>query len=771
MTRAFGVFGKLPVFPRLFAVLLLAFAFVTGCERAPEIPAPPAAGEAVVYPSLRRTLADTASVRKLFPAQRAHSLAPGAVALSVDFKAQPQRVTWDIPLVADLKAKRGLQFDFYCTDLAQFRSFSFYFKSGEGWYHGTFAPEEENEWTHLTVLKSDCRAEGRPAGWEKIEAVRISGWRAGTGRATCAFANLAPLGGDPEVLVVYAESLRAKDAATARDSMTFGGRVVSSLSALGLESALVADTDFSTDLLKTAHTLVLPYNPEFPKDKEALLRNYVARGGRFLACYRLPPSLESLLGVKTRGVVRPTDKGGAAIGGFLRVGCGLVGQPAFAPQASWMTQVVAKEPAVEVVAEWATGTKGKRSDRPALVRTAKGLFMSHVWLGGTSGESLALMQAIIGDLAPSLAPKMSKRMRQLADEQARRTAWLKARPSKKGEYRALWCHDARGLGGGRDWDASIKFLKDNGFNSILPNLAWAGTAFYKSSVLPVDASVATRGDALEQCLKACRKYGVACHVWKVCWNMGSYATKDFERKMVAANRVQVNAQGEKKTRWLCPSHPANQRLEIAAMVELAKKGPDGIHFDYIRYPDGGHCFCNGCRRRFEARLGHTVTNWPAVLRGENVSAGLKAAWKDFRTANITAVVKAVAERVHKECPGVKVSAATYRNAATDPYEIGQDWSAWCRAGWLDFICNMDYEDSPALFRSQVKMQQEAVGAAKLYPGIGLSCFRSDGNEAVKLAKQIEAVRQLGLEGFTVFNFDRTAERVLPQLRTGITREE
>ena len=64
-----------------------------------------------------------------------------------------------------------------------------------------------------------------------------------------------------------------------------------------------------------------------------------------------------------------------------------------------------------------------------------------------------------------------------------------------------------------------------------------------------------------------------------------------------------------------------------------------------------------------------------------------------------------------------------------------------------------------------------MGKTKLYPGIGLSCFKADGREAVKLARQIEIVRELGLDGFTVFNLDRVAERVLPEMRTGVTRED
>lgn len=759
------------LFLRVYSTLALGALLLcpAGCRREASIPDPPDA-RGTVHPSFLEATSDPRRTRSVFHSKEARVLRPGAVSLAVDFKETPARVTWDIPLPVDLKIRRGLQFDFCCTDLSQFRSFSFYFKSGDGWYHGTFSPEEEGVWSRMTVLKSDCRTEGRPAGWEKIEAVRISGWRAGTGKASCAFANLGVLGGDPEVLVVYAESLGTKEAGVARDSLMFGGRVANTLTALGLEAALVADTDFTSDLLKTARAIVLPYNPSFPTDRLPILQDYLKKGGRLLGCYRLSSDLEALMGIRTLGAIRPTDRGGKAIGGFLKSGRGLPGQPDYAPQASWMAQTLAKAPEVEVVAEWATSDRTPIG-RPALVRTSAGLFMGHVWLGGATGEPLALMRSIVSDLAPSLSNRMAARAKEVADEQAERTAWLRGRPSKRGEYRAFWCHDARGLGGGRDWDASVRFLKENGFNSVLPNLAWAGTAFYESSVLPVDSSVARRGDALEECLAACRKYGVQCHVWKVCWNMGSYATADFERRMASEGRVQVNARGETKSRWLCPTHPENQRLEIEAMVELAGKGVDGVHFDYIRYPDSQHCFCNGCRQRFEARLGHSVTNWPSAVTEADPGSDLRAAWKEFRTDGVSSVVKAVAERVHRQHPGVKVSAATFRNALSDPYEVGQDWGSWCREGWLDFVCNMDYEDSYAMFRSQVTMQKAVVGKAKLYPGIGLSCFKADGGEAVKLAKQIEIVRTLGLDGFTVFNLDRTAERVLPQLRTGVTRED
>lgn len=746
-----------------------ALLLVVGCVDTVSVPQPPAAGEARILEGWKAVTNDV-QVKKLMGAAPAHFLANGAVQMAVDFKDQPARVTWDLRLTADLRTKPGIQFDFFCSDLSQYSSFSCYFKSGDGWYSSSFSPEENGTWERITVLKSACGVEGKPAGWEKISTIRISGWRAGTGKSICALANLATIGGDPDIVVVYADSLAAKGGSEAASYLKYGGTVTSSLRAIGVDSALVADTDFSAEVLKTARALVLPYNPSFPADKLPILKDFVGHGGRLLVCYSLPPEVASVLGLRTRGTVRPTDKGGKALAGFLKKGSGLPGQPAFAPQASWITQTVAPGPDIEVVAEWGSGRK-EPLGLPALVRTNTGLFMGHVWLGGTEGDSAELMKAIVRDLSPALAAKIGAREQTCRAEQERTRAWLEGLPSKKGEHRAFWCHSARGLGGDRTWDESIKFLKDNGFNTIIPNLCWAGVAFYHSNVLPMHPDVETRGDAFDQCLAACRKYGVKCHIWKVCWNMGSYTSKAFEDKMVSEKRVQVGLKGETKSRWLCPSHPDNQKLEIEAMVELAKKKPDGIHFDYIRYPDNTHCYCDGCRARFEKTLGQKVENWPADVAGDKAVPELKTAWQAFRVANITTVVKTVSTRVRKEAPGVQLSAAVFRNPGTDPATVAQDWSGWCQAGYLDFVCNMDYVDSAAMFRSQVKIQMGAVGKAKIYPGIGLSCYAPDGRDAAKMAKQIQVVRELGLDGFTVFNFDRRAERVLPLLRKGLTRQD
>ncbi len=753
---------RMPSFMRLArACALLLLACGAGCsreERAP-IPPPPAA--------------DANTVALALGAQQASG---GLIARDVNFSGTnpPARASWDFTVSCDLRLRSGVQFDFFCDDLEQFSSFSCYFRSGDGWYHGTFAPEENGAWQRVTVLKSACSLEGKPQGWGNITALRISGWRAGTGRTRVALANVAEAGGRPDVAVVYADSLAAtRGAAEAKSCLTFAGTLAASLRAIGVEPVVMADTDLSEAALAHVAAVALPYNPSLATNALAGLRAAVAQGKRVFACYAQPREVLDLLGVRlVGGGRRPGDEGLAPIAGFLRTGAGLAGQPAFSPQASWMTQTPARTNGVEVLAEWADGHRASLGI-PALVRTRAGLYMSHVWLGGVDGEPAALMRAIVRDLAPSLVGKVAVHeadARRRADEMR---AWLANQPSRPGEHRAFWCHSARGMGGDRDWDGTVRFLRDNGFNALIANLCWGGVAFYDSKVLPVANDVARRGDAFAQCRAACRTYGVKMHVWKVCWNMGGSTGKAFERQMVAAGRTQVDAKGKALTRWLCPSHPENQQLEIDAMLELAHKGADGVHFDYIRYPGETSCFCDGCRARFAATLTAeqtgALTNWPGAVYG--AGAPLKREWTAFRAGNISRVVQEVSRRVRAETPGVQVSAALFGNPARDPETIAQDWPRWCREGWLDFACNMDYVESAALFRSQVRAQLAAAGKTPLYPGIGLSCWENDGRDAVRLAKQIAAARSLGLGGFTVFNLDRRAERALPLLRLGPTRED
>ena len=365
--------------------------------------------------------------------------------------------------------------------------------------------------------------------------------------------------------------------------------------------------------------------------------------------------------------------------------------------------------------------------------------------------------------------EVAARTKALAEQ--RRTFVLSV-PGQAGERRFVWCHTARGMAPDRDWDASVRFLKENGFTDLIANLAWADCAFYDSQVVPVDKSVATQGDAFEQCRAACRKYGVGFHVWRVCYNMGGRIDRARVARYRAEGRLAKPFDVKAKSPWgttFCPSHPENQRLEVEAMVELARKGADGIHFDYIRYADRNFCFCDGCRRRFEAQLGRPVVDWPADVRRD---ATLAAAWKKWRAETISTVVAETARRVRAEFPKVEISIAARPDRDAAYSGDGQDWVRWSKEGWIDILCPMDYTDATPFFRNAARAQRALLAGTRVrvYPGIGLSCWKEDGAESEKMARHIQALRQDGFDGFAVFALDRRANAAFPLLHEGPTGE-
>ncbi len=338
------------------------------------------------------------------------------------------------------------------------------------------------------------------------------------------------------------------------------------------------------------------------------------------------------------------------------------------------------------------------------------------------------------------------------------TGYSRTQDSKTGEFRATWIHSPYGVKGW-DWDQTIAVLKSNGFNAVIANLLSAGMAYYPSKILPVSPMVLERGDQIAECLAACRQYGIELHVWKVNHNLLN-APPDFLARLRAAGRTQKDKHG-KDVDWLCPSHPENFALERDSMLEVTRNYEvDGIHFDYIRYPSRDACFCSGCRERFEEAAGLKIKKWPAdVLTGRHAGT-----FADWRREQITRLVRAVSEEAHQLKPGIQVSAAVYGAWKVTRDSIGQDTLAWMASGYLDFVCPMDYEGDDATFARLVRTQA-ALNHHRLPLYVGIGAHKLSGPE--QLVRQIQISRQLGADGFVIFQLnEKLATQFLPHLVLG-----
>jgi uncharacterized lipoprotein YddW (UPF0748 family) len=264
-------------------------------------------------------------------------------------------------------------------------------------------------------------------------------------------------------------------------------------------------------------------------------------------------------------------------------------------------------------------------------------------------------------------------------------------------------------------------------------------------VLPFDRSNEQGRDHLQDAISACDRHGISVHVWMTNFKLGGHAPDELEKRFRDEGRLAVRDDGTVLD-TLCPSHPGNQQLQIDAMIEAAQRpGVAGIHFDYIRYPDSRTCFCDGCRRRFEEVIGGEIANWP-----EDTQTGgpLREQWLEFRRSNITRVVREVSQAVRRQSPDCTISAAVFKSYPACADAVGQDWVAWAKAGYVDFVCPMNYTGSHTQFRQLVEAELHHLGGAcPCYPGIGLL----KGLGPVGAIRQVKIARELGTDGFVVWS--------------------
>jgi len=340
--------------------------------------------------------------------------------------------------------------------------------------------------------------------------------------------------------------------------------------------------------------------------------------------------------------------------------------------------------------------------------------------------------------------------------------------SRTGEMRGAWM----GSGYGRDWPAIMKSLKDNGLNAFFPNLCTGGAAFYPSKVLPTAVGARSGRDELAEAGRAAKQYGIELHVWRINWMLESVppevlASYEKEGRLMRnpeGKLVRDDPQDSLRADWLCPSHPANRKLEKDAMLELVRRYDiAGIQFDYMRYPGPNYCFCDHCRQQFQKDAAITVEHWPADVTGEGAHA---ARYADWRRGLQTSLVAEISQEAHRIRPGIFVSLAAWCEPQVARHWVLQDWPAWVAAGSLDFICFMDYTTDSDQLARWLRLHRDTVqGTIPVYAGLGSFLMTEPGT----LIRQVEIARQEGADGFVAFAYySGDLDKWLPQLRQTVT---
>ncbi len=693
-----------------------------------------------------------------------------------------------------------------------------YFKSGSGWYAGWFTIKGGN-WQTINLQRDAFAPEDNPVGWKAIDGVRLAFGKAQEGRVQIEVSDLRARSSSIAILRNSAAANALPQELGLIDRSA--DRLRLWLDTAGIHAAVLDDCDIKTGGIPPGIRLaILPYNPVMPPETLNALQTLTAHDGKLMVIYALPPELASGLGLSGKQWMKPEPKDRFTSIAFSSSPARL-GLPLNIRQNSWNANVPNILDA-ETIGTWINGN-GENTQIPAVTIGRNGVFIGHILTNIDRERKTRMLLALSARLVPDLMPLLTYGLRQKSellfnysdwsqtrqyimdtaaqygkeratahtlktldlkiasastkipqdfDDLYRETTGLKhlvrqayfesvGSSGQAGEMRGVWCHNAAGIPG-ESWPATVRTIRQANFNVLFANHQWAGTAYYPSVVLPVSHIVKEQGDLLQQALDACRREGVAFHLWSVLWVLEN-APDEFVAEMEATGRLIENHEGQ-TLKWLCPANPLNMDLAVRAAAEVVQNyAVDGFHLDYVRYPDGQSCFCSNCKQRFQQETGRKTPDWPqAVINGPD-----REAFLEWRKEQISTTV----ERIHREIktirPSILLSAAVWSNWPSVGKSIGQDWVEWCRSGLLDFVCPMNYvtsaEEAISIFSRQ---QQLLPRDFPIYPGIAPTTHHLTPEETVR---QVTLLRQAGAGGFVLFELDQDLQRVhLPALGTGAT---
>jgi uncharacterized lipoprotein YddW (UPF0748 family) len=339
--------------------------------------------------------------------------------------------------------------------------------------------------------------------------------------------------------------------------------------------------------------------------------------------------------------------------------------------------------------------------------------------------------------------------------------WMQA--PRSGEIRGVWEHSGQGLYPG-DWNRTILRLKENNISDLFVCVGGVGFSHYRSRVLPPSRTFREQGDQLAACLAAARPRGVRVHAWLLCFCTEMCSD---ERLMTFRNRGWLlGGEDGRERRWLDPAVGEVRALLLEAARELATQyAVDGIHLDFIRYPDLTGSLGPTVRQRFEAATGRQCAEWPAEVKGQGAR---RAEFLRWRCERVTELVSGVRGLLRREAPEKLLTAAVFGKYPSCADAVGQDWEAWLRTGLTDYLLPMDYTEDPARFAELVELQARTAAMRKcMLPGIGVTAAESRLTPAQTI-DQIKIVREAGCAGYALFDLDTYLEQdVLPVLKVGI----
>ena len=337
--------------------------------------------------------------------------------------------------------------------------------------------------------------------------------------------------------------------------------------------------------------------------------------------------------------------------------------------------------------------------------------------------------------------------------------FIQAQP--KEEIRATWLTTL----GGMDWPTrkanspqSIEAQKNEliqqldalqaaHFNTVLFQTRLRGDVVYPSAYETFAESLTGHTgknpgyDPLQFAIEECHKRGLELHAWLVCIPIGNKRQVGLLGKDCIVKKQPKLCKQFNGSWYLDPGNPGTaEYLSQIAKEIVSRYDVDGIHLDYIRYPEQGEKFPDKDTYR---------------------KYGKKQDLKQWRRDNITRIVRRIYTEVKQLKPWVKVSSSPigkfndtrrYSSFGWNAYEtVYQDAQKWLNEGIQDALFPMMYFQGNHFYPFALDWK-ENKNDRWIIPGLGIYFLHPKEQDwkIDEIIRQIYFSRKIGLDGQAYF---------------------
>jgi uncharacterized lipoprotein YddW (UPF0748 family) len=301
-----------------------------------------------------------------------------------------------------------------------------------------------------------------------------------------------------------------------------------------------------------------------------------------------------------------------------------------------------------------------------------------------------------------------------------------------------------------------------GFNTVLFQVRGNGTVFYRSKIEPWADELGGRDPGFDPLAVACReaqRRGLSLHAWvnvmpgwrgtkpprnhqQLYWTHPEWFWRD------AAGRRQPLG-------WynsLNPCYPEVRRYLVAVCREIVENyRVDGLHLDYIRFPNEWHkSYLPSPRVPDYPRDARTLTLFRRATGHTPRSAPHR--WNVWRTEQVTQLVRDIKAMITRVNRAARLSAAVGPSPEEAKRKHFQDSRRWLAEGLLDAVYPMNYAGDMKTFARRLRTWSTPGLRVPIIVGVMF-----DGRDASTVLAQIQRASR-HTPHFAAFAYNSLFER-------------